>query len=163
MRAAAALALVLLALAGCRRDRLTTNDAQIAETIANIAEERPVTKQETPPPALAEIAPPELEGALRPGVRCAFSEGGRLVFASVSGEAVAKMNGQLVHFAASGPTGDTGGYWVTDRFSISIGRATDDGVGAGATTTSPARLVLTDRRRDENAETRLAGSWHCGR
>ena len=160
MRAAAAAA-ALLALAGCGPGQPTTNDEQIAETIEKIAEERPKPKQETPPPALAELAP-ELARELSPGTRCDFSEGGRLVFMSAAADALARVDGQTVHFAASGPTGETGGFWVTDRFSISIGRAADDAAPAGAPDGWPARLVLTDRRRDQNAETRLRGTWRCG-
>jgi hypothetical protein len=160
-RAAPTAAVVLLALAGCRPEQPTTNDAQIAETIANIAEERPVAKQDRPPPALAAIAQPDAERALAAGAACDFTEGGRLVFVSGPGDAIGKVDGQSVRFAASGPTGAPGGFWVTDRYSVSIGRAADDGVRAGETTSWPARLVLTDRRRDENSELRLAGTWRC--
>jgi hypothetical protein len=58
--------------------------------------------------------------------------------------------------------GPTGGYFVTERFSISIGRLSDSGVTVDETTTWPARLILTDRRAEQNGVLRLEGSWRCG-
>ena len=160
-RAALPAAAVLLALGGCGGEEPQLNNQQMAEAIENLA--RPVEEPDRrpPPPALVEIAPADLQRELEPGAGCDFSEGGRLLFAATTGDAFAKVNGLPVQFGASGPTGPTGGFWVTDRFSLSIGRLADGGA-VDETTSWPARLVLTDRRRDENNVLRLEGAWRCG-
>jgi hypothetical protein len=163
MRLFAPLAAALLVLlAGCGRDSSELNNQQLADAIENIAEEHPTPDTGPPLPALIEVRRDDVERELRSGAGCDFSEGGRLLFVAVSGDAFAKVNGLPVHLAASGPMGPTGGYFVTERFSISIGRLSDTGVTVEETTTWPARLVLTDRRAEENGVLRLEGSWRCG-
>ena len=155
-------AAALLSLAGCGAEQPELNNQQMAETIENLGKPLEEPDRRPPPPALAEIAPGDLQRELEPGAGCDFSEGGRLLFASTSGGGLAKVNGVPVQFGASGPTGPTGGFWVTDRFSVSIGRLADGGATVDETTSWPARLVLTDRRRDENNVLRLEGAWRCG-
>jgi hypothetical protein len=155
-------AAALLALTGCGPDDRPLNNQQIADAIENLATPPEEPDRRPPPPALIEIRAEDLQREVRPGAGCDFSEGGRLLFVAVSGDAFAKVNGLPVHFGASGPTGPTGGFWVTDRFSLSIGRLADSGVTVEETTTWPARAVLTDRRQDENNVLRLEGAWRCG-
>jgi len=163
MRSAALLAgAALLALAGCGSDEAELNNQQFAEAIENLATPPEEPDRRPPPPALIEIGAADLQRGLAPGAGCDFSEGGRLLFVAGAGDALAKVNGVAVRFRASGPTGPTGGFWVGERFSLSIGRLGDSGVAVEETTTWPARLVLTDRRQDENNVLRLEGAWRCG-
>ncbi|HYG29094.1 MAG TPA: hypothetical protein VD887_02655 [Allosphingosinicella sp.] len=163
MRPPAFAAVVLaLALAGCGPDEPQLNNQQLAEAIENIAEETPTPDTGPPPPALIEIRRDDVERELRRGAGCDFSEGGRLLFVAVAGDSFAKVNGVPVHLAARGPMGPTGGYFLAERFSISIGRLTDRGVTVDGTTTWPARLVLTDRGAEQNNVLRVEGSWRCG-
>jgi hypothetical protein len=161
MRALALLAAVL-ALAGCDRNASELNNQQLADAIENIAEEHPTPDTGPPPPAMIEVRRDDVERELRRGAGCDFSEGGRLLFVAVAGDAFAKVNGLPVHLAASGPMGPTGGHFVAERFSISVGRLSDSGVTVEGTTTWPARLILTDRRAEQNNVLRLEGSWRCG-
>jgi hypothetical protein len=160
--ALAAAAALALALAGCAPDAPELNNQQLADAIENIAEETPTPDSGPPLPALIEVRRDDVERELRRGAGCDFSERGRLLFVAVAGDAFAKVNGLPVHLAASGPMGPTGGYFVTERFSISIGRLSDSGVTVDETTTWPARLILTDRRAEQNGVLRLEGSWRCG-
>ncbi|HEX9932594.1 MAG TPA: hypothetical protein VGB08_07090, partial [Allosphingosinicella sp.] len=151
-----------LLLPGCGRGDVPLNNQQIAEAIENLAVEEVPEEKGPPPPALAEIGGPERERELPSGSGCEFSQGGRLLFVSAAGDALAKVNGFPVHFAASGPTGATGGYYITERFSLSIGRRADAAEAAETTAGWPARLVLTDRRQEENNVLRVDGAWRCG-
>jgi hypothetical protein len=149
-------------LAGCGGGEAQLNNQQIAEAIENVSVEKKPEEKGPPPPALIAIERPELERELRPGAGCDFSREGQLLFVSVAGDALARVNGLPVHFAPSGPIGPTGGYFITERFSISIGRLADAGVTVDETTTWPARLILTDRRQEKDNVLRLEGAWRCG-
>jgi hypothetical protein len=151
-----------LGLAGCGPVEPELNNAQLADQIENVAEYREPPDKGPRAPVLAELRRDEVPA----GAGCDFTVGGRLGFVSVAPQALAKVNGALLNFGASGPVGPTGGFFVTERFSISIGRVADPGDSAGETVAKtrswPARLVLTDRRQEENAVTRLEGVWRCG-
>ena len=165
MNLAAKLAVLCVAAAavgGCGRDEPALDNAQIAQTIENVAEAHEPEKKGPPAPALLELHADDLARELRLGAGCDFFQDGRLLFVSTSGDALAKINGTPVHLAASGPVGPTGGYFITVRFSISVGRVSEGGTTAGETTAWPARLTLTDRRAQENGELRLEGVWRCG-
>ena len=150
-------ALAAALLAGCGGGEAEMTNAEIANVIEKVAELRVEPPKGPPPPALAEVRPEEVAGAA-----CDFSRGGRMLFVIGAGAGFAKVNGGPVRFAASGPVGPTGGFYVTERYSISVGRLAEDGADPGATTSWPARLVLTDRRAEENAVLRLEGVWRCG-
>jgi hypothetical protein len=152
-----ALAIAAVMLAGCGGSDTEMTNAEIANVIENVAELRVEPPRGPPPPALAEVRPEEVAGAA-----CDFSRGGRVLFVTGAGAGFAKVNGSPVRFAPSGPVGPTGGFYVTDRFSISVGRLAEANADPGATTRWPARLVLTDRRAEENAVLRLEGDWRCG-
>ncbi len=156
---------IALALAGCGGGEAESplNNQQLARVIENIAEAQPEREEEPPAVALVEIRREDLERELRPGAGCDFSESGRLLFVAVAGDALAKVNGRPVHFAASGPAGATGGFFTAgERFTISVGRLGEAGVTVDESTTWPARLVLTERGRDEGGEVRIDGAWRCG-
>jgi glucose/arabinose dehydrogenase len=138
------------------------NDQQLAEKIENVAEVGPPDKSEAPGPALLAIRPEDRAGGFSAQGGCEFSEEGRVLLAArASGEALARVNGMAVRFAPSGPMGPSGGFFVTERYSISIGRLIETGVTVEGITAWPARLVLTDRRRREVEEVRLEGVWRC--
>ena len=156
-------AAIALALGACGGDEPTLNNQQMDETIRNLAEEAGPPDDRPPRTALIEIRRDELERSMPSGAGCDFSEDGRLLFATAAtGQAFAKVNGLPVRFAASGPVGATGGYFVAEGYSVSIGRLTDSGVTVEETTTWPARLLFTDRRRETENEVRIEGAWRCG-
>ena len=161
---AIAAAAALLGLAGCGDgdEQSPLNNVALAETVERLAEAPREKDSQPPPPALLEVRREDLERELRARAGCDFSEGGRLLFAAVSGDAIARVNGRLLHFAATGPAGPTGGFFTSGSFSISIGRLTETGVTVEETTTWPAHLVLTDRGREQDRELRLQGAWRCG-
>lgn len=158
---AAALAVIL---AGCGgAEEPPPDNSELAERIENVSEIRPRPKQEAPGPSLIAITREDVAAMLESGAGCEFSEGGRLLFAATaSGQGLARVNGLAERFTASGPVGQSGGFFVTERWSLSIGRLADQGPPVEQTTSWPARLVVTDRRRDDNRTLRLEGSWRCG-
>jgi hypothetical protein len=161
MRGVACLLLLAASLSGCGDGEAPLNNLQAAEAIENVSEAREAPPKGPPPPALIEIPAAEVQRELRPGAGCDFSQGGQLLFVTVAGDSFARVNGLPVHLAASGPVGPTGGFFTSERFSLSIGRLADAGTASGETTSWPARLVLTDRRTDGNPVLRLQGEWRC--
>jgi hypothetical protein len=171
MRAAWFLLGAAAALAGCgggggegAQEAVPLNDAQLAETIENIAEARPAAEAGPPGPSLVKVSREDVEAALPPGAGCDFSDAGEMLFvAGPSGQALARVSGLPVRFQAQGEVGPSGGFFATPRYRVSIAPLTRGGVEIGASTTWPARLVLTDRRSGEKAnELRMEGTWRCG-
>lgn len=154
-------------LAACGQEEPGLNNQQFAEAIENVAEARPEPdpKPEAPGPSLVAIASEDIAGALAPGAGCDFSSSGGLLFASIGTDALARVNGIATRLRASAPIGPSGGFFEGERFAISIGRLddlADNRLTPGAATSWPARLVLSDRRRDTSDELRLEGTWRCG-
>lgn len=156
-----AVAAALAALAGCGgEDSPPLDNDQLAGAIENVAEVRPAPKSTPPGSALVPLTRGDIERL--PSTGCDFSAAGRLVFAAPGGDALARVNGLLIRFAPNGPVGPSGGFFATERFSISVGRITDSGVTVEGRTSWPARMVLTERGRDDGREElRLEGSWRC--
>ena len=154
---------LLIVLAGCGSDEPELSNEQMSEVIENVATAREEPEKKGPSaPALTEIGQEELARTLGPGAGCDFSHGGRLLFVSVASGSLAKVNGGPVHAVPNGPTGPTGGFWASERYAISVGRLAEAGAAVEETTSWPARLVLTDRRQEENNVLRLEGIWRCG-
>jgi hypothetical protein len=153
----------LLGLASCGGDEPELNNQQLADTIENVAVAREAPKEKGPAaPVLSALSPEEVARTLANGAGCDFSRGGQLLFVAVGQGSLAKVGGGLVHALPNGPTGGTGGFWASERYAISVGRLADPGDAVEETDSWPARLVLTDRRQDENNVLRLEGIWRCG-
>jgi hypothetical protein len=148
MRGAALLALAL-PLAGCGGEEKPLNEAEAARSIERVATAAPAKKPDHRP-ALAPLSAAEV-GELRPGARCAFSVGEQLVFVAVPGDAMAKVNGRLVRFTTAGPLGPTGGYFVGEGYTLSVGRTKNGG-----------RIAVSDHSRTERPVREHRGSWGCG-
>lgn len=153
-----------LALAACGSDEApVVNAADVANVVENIAEvPDPAAKDDAPPPpALQPLAQSELAATIASGAGCDFSAGGEPLFVAAGPAGVAKVNGQVVRFAAEGPVGATGGFYTAGRLRISVGRTSEAGTAAGETTSWPGRLSLTDRSTDAHP-LEVAGMWRCG-
>lgn len=158
-----AAAALLLVLAGCGGDEPELSNRQMADAIENLAIARPAPKEKAPAaPLLLELSREEIERTLPGGAACDFSQGTRILFVSVAQGSLGKVGGGLVHAVPNGPTGPTGGFWASERYAISVGRIADEGAAVEEAGSWPARLVLTDRRQDENNVLRLDGTWRCG-
>ncbi|HKR25293.1 MAG TPA: hypothetical protein VJS15_08550, partial [Allosphingosinicella sp.] len=73
------------------------------------------------------------------------------------GDAIARIEGRLLHFTHSSPIGPTGGFFEDRQLSISIGRVGEaplEGVDSW-----PARITVTNRRGEARSE--LSGVWRC--
>jgi hypothetical protein len=167
MRGAWVVAAAAAALAGCggeTEEAVPLNEAQLAETIENIAEAGPEANSVAPGPNLVKVPREDVEREVPPGAGCDFSDEGEMLFvAALTGEAVARVSGLPVRFQAQGEVGPSGGFFATPRYRVSIAPLTRNGVEIGESTTWPARLVLTDRRSGEkNNELRMEGTWRCG-
>ena len=91
---------------------------------------------------------------------CDFSRDGRMLLAVSAGDALARVAGNLRHFAHASPAGPTGGFFEDRQVSISVGRTGGVVPGEGATGSWPGRLTVTNRRA--HAQTEQDGIWRCG-
>jgi len=160
MRGLAPLAL-LLAAAGCGDGGTAaeTNE-ELANQIERIAE-APKHKEVVPrPPDLEAIGREEIERELAPGAGCDLSQDGRYLLVAVTGDAIAKVRGRIVHLRADGPVGPTGGFFRGPGITISVGRKTDTGRRIDEVTSWPAEVaILAENIRERN---RLEAVWSCG-
>ena len=157
-----AVPLVLLALAACggRDDGAGTRvDANQIERLA-----RPKEEPKAADPQITARPQPltgaDLRGAGMPDPpRCDFSSDGHRLFAAQGGDAIARIENQLLHFDQTSPASATGTF-VTDReLSISIGRTDTIDPGGTGDDRWPARLTATNRRTHARLE--LTGTWRC--
>ena len=103
----------------------------------------------------------DLRGAGMPDPpRCDFSADGHRLFAAQGGDAIARINNNLLHFDQTSPAGPTGTYATDRQLSISIGRTDEIDPGGTGDDRWPARLTATNRRT--RAQVELTGTWRCG-
>jgi hypothetical protein len=155
-------ALALLGLAACGGG-LSGGDAKVdSNEIERLSRPKAEPQVDTQVSARPQpLTGADLRGAGMPDPPgCDFTSEGHRLFAANGGDAIARINGTLVHFDQPSPAGPTGTF-VTDRqLSVSIGRT--DGIDPGGTGDDrwPARLTATNRRT--RAQVELAGTWRCG-
>jgi hypothetical protein len=94
--------------------------------------------------------------AAMPAPACAFGREGRMLLAATAGEAIARVNGRLLHLTHAAPMGPTGGFFEDRQISISVGRVGETMAGAGRW---PARMTVTNRRAEAQLE--YGGVWRC--
>ena len=152
--------LAVLLLAGCGGDEVGEGNATTNQI------ERLSTPAEEPagdPDASARLRPLDPgdvthEGLSGPG--CSFTSGGALLLAATAEDAIARIDGSLLHFIHSAPVSPSGGFFEDRQRSISVGR-TDAAEGpAQAVAGWPARITVTNRRTGARVE--LEGIWRCG-
>ena len=161
MRAALPLALILLC--GCgARDILGENKGVTAEQLANLSTPQVETEDRSPSVRLQPLVPADLVGDDPVGAGCDFTREGQLFLAASRSDAIARIDGRLLHLVHSSPANATGAFFEDRRLSISIGRRPD---AAGATPAPgeaggwPARLTVTNRRTQAQSE--MDGVWRC--
>ncbi|HST35169.1 MAG TPA: hypothetical protein VLK25_00870 [Allosphingosinicella sp.] len=145
-------AALLLLLAGCgaepvREDKVSANQLERLSTVENETVADPLATARLQPLEPGDITHEGLGG---PG--CRFSIGGAVLVAAGSGDAIARIGGETLHFTHSAPVGPSGGFFEDRQISISIGR-TDPAEAA-------ARVTVTNRRTD--AQLNQEGIWRCG-
>ena len=151
-------AVLVLLLAGCGEPDIVGENVGIS---ANQIERLSTPKEEKADPAasvrLAPLGLADLDGAGMQNPACEFTSGGRMLLAATSADAIARIEGRLLHFTHSSPIGPTGGFFEDRQISISVGRVGEAPL-AGADDW-PARLTVTNRRTEAQAE--LSGVWRC--
>jgi len=155
MRASAAL---ILLLAGCGGERVVgENRGVTANQIARLStpEVEIADPQAVVRPQPLKVA--DFGGAQMPAPDCAFGRNGRMLLAATAGDAIARVNGRLLHFTHSAPMGPSGGFFEDRQVSISVGGTSATAADAGRW---PARITVTNRRADAQIE--LEGVWRCG-
>jgi hypothetical protein len=91
---------------------------------------------------------------------CDFSRDGRMMVAVSAGDAIARVAGNLLHFAHASPAGPTGGFFEDRQVSISVGRVGQVAPNEGSVGSWPGRITITNRRA--HAQVELDGVWRCG-
>ena len=92
------------------------------------------------------------------GAGCRFVRGGQLLLATAGSDALIRIGGELRHLIHSAPVEPTGGFFEDRQLSVSVGRDRD-APGAGAASSGPARITVTNRRTQAQIE--LRGVWTC--
>lgn len=90
---------------------------------------------------------------------CDFGRNGILYLRAAGSDAIARIDGTLLHLIHSAPVTATGGFFEDRQRSISVGRD-PRAAAAGDTGSWPARARVTNRRT--HAQTELYGVWRCG-
>jgi hypothetical protein len=148
MRAVAAILLFLAACGDGVDNRATTEQLQRIST----------PKVETPDPQATVRSRPLKAADLlsMPVPVCAFGRDGRMLLAVTAGEAIARVDGRLLHLAQSAPLRPSGGFFENRQISISVGRIGETTAEVGSW---PARMTITNRRAE--AQIRYDGAWRC--
>ena len=79
-----------------------------------------------------------------------------MLLAATAGDAIARINGRLLHLTHAAPMGPSGGFFEDRQISISVGRVGETGADAGSW---PARITVTNRRAEAQIE--YDGVWRC--
>jgi len=155
MRLAAAL---LLPLAACGGSPVGENAEITTNQLERLATARPEAVPDSQLPARPQsLARADLESAGIVQPVCDFSKNGHMLLAATASDAIARVDGRLIHFNHSSPVGPTGGFFEDRQLSISIGRVAETTGRAGRWT---ARMTATNRRA--NAQVEIVGTWRCG-
>lgn len=158
MRTAAVLALLLAGCGGSPAGRNAGISTNQIERLSTPEVEPTVDPQIAARPQPLAGADLEREGMPRPA--CDFRNGGHVLLAATSSDAIARINGRLLHFNHSSPVGPTGGFFEDRQLSISVGRTTETDPETGNAGRWPARITITNRRAHARVE--LNGVWRCG-
>jgi hypothetical protein len=155
------LAVLLLLLGACGERGIVGEDRGVTENlIERVSTPRNEVVDQSASARLQPLAPADLvsDGPIGPG--CAFSRNGRLMLTASSSDAIARIDGRLLHFVHSSPVNASGGFFEDRQLSISVGRVGETAAAAGETGSWPARLTVTNRRHHIQAQ--LDGVWRCG-
>ena len=153
------LALCLL-VAGCGQEVAVSNGGANEAEIQRLSTPKVV---EVDTQASARLQPITNVDLARSGMgtpACDFSRNEQMMLAVSTGDALARVAGNLRHFAHASPAGPTGGFFEDRQVSISVGRTGQIVPGEGAAGSWPGRLTVTNRR--VHAQTELDGIWRCG-
>ncbi|HEY5710998.1 MAG TPA: hypothetical protein VIT38_03805 [Allosphingosinicella sp.] len=160
----AILPLALLLLGACGSGDVVVEDKVTVNQIERLSAPKEETVDVTPAVRLQPLRRADLGGKDPAGPGCAFGRDGRMLVAAYGGDAVARIDGRLLHLVHSSPVNETGGFFEDRQISISVGRQ-DVAAGVepppGAAGRWPARLTVTNRRG--HAQRDLDGVWRCAR
>jgi hypothetical protein len=106
------------------------------------------------------LAGADLQREGMPNPVCDFSSGGHVLLAATAADAIARIDGRLLHFNHSIPLGATGGFLEDRQISISVGRTSETDPETGDSGRWAGRITVTNRRARARVE--LNGVWRCG-
>jgi hypothetical protein len=105
---------------------------------------------------LGVLADADIPGDFRTGRSCRLHQQDRLLLIAAAPGAVARIDGRPIRLRVSGPVGPTGGFFVAEGVTVSVGRedppeATGPSTRAGVTVGGHPKTPLE----------KLEGSWVC--
>lgn len=162
------LALALLAGACSQPAEAPAEEAAAPEDSEPMA----LTPVDTPPdadsasldaPELAPVSRAEIEAELEPGAGCSLEDDGKLLLVAVEGDAIARPNGTLRHFAFDGDLNALwdGGVFTAGAITITVERSEGEGERIDEVTSWPAVATVAEEGRSSDAVYEAA-SWECG-
>ncbi|WP_106639125.1 hypothetical protein [Allosphingosinicella vermicomposti] len=158
--------LVLTACGGSgeeERGALNVEDRALANRIEDLAAlEKNEAEAAVPEPAspLEPISYEDVAKELKPGAGCDLSVDGRFLLVAVTGDAIVKTRGRIVHLKQDGSPAETGGFFRGEGLSVSVGRIGADRIIVDETARWPAEAAV--RRAGDEKPVTIAGTWRCG-
>ncbi|WP_165356293.1 hypothetical protein [Sphingosinicella sp. BN140058] len=114
--------------------------------------------QDTDGPRLGTITATDVPADLRQGRGCRLVQGERLLLLANARGAIARLDGRILRLRIGGPLGPSGGFFVADGASVSIGR-TVPAAGQQMISQGPA-TVSVGGARDRPIE-KVDADWAC--
>ena len=123
-RAATVVCLLLLAACGKADDRAQASDLSANELYNQIEDARvSQPEQESRGPRLDSLAERDIPAGFTAGAHCSLRQSDRLLLVSNTSGGLARIDGRVTRLRIGGPVGISGGFFVADGASVSIGRA----------------------------------------
>ena len=158
MTRAPLLFLTVLSLAGCGKNEGETDlpPGELVNRIETLSQiEDPV---EPVPKRLGVLSEADVPADFRRGPSCRLHQHDRLLLIAAAPGALARIDGRLTRLRVSGPVGPTGGFFVAEGVTVSVGRS-DPPEAKGPSTRAGVAIGGHPRTPLE----KLDGSWVCTR
>jgi hypothetical protein len=155
----ALLILVLAGACGQADDQARATDLPADELYNRIEAARVTTaEKKISGPRLDLLASADVPADLRSGKRCTLRQGERLLLLANGAGAIARIDGRPTRLRIGGPVGPSGGFFVADGASVSVGRAV---AASGQTIMSEGPATVSVGGANDRPIENIEADWAC--